>query len=117
MSFTYTPTNRFFVTNPYNPELDRGRTPFTKQQTIDFINSIDPSEHKHYGYILIAEYTIDGKYQYTVHSFAHDIWTPTGKIKRNFVKYLDLTPYIENYIPSNLSETTYENWNAQHANA
>lgn len=110
MSFTYTPTHRFFITNPYQPELDLGTIPFNKKQIIDFVKSIDTSLHNHYGYVLISEYIIDGKYLYNMHSLDHDIWTPAGKIKRNFFKSLDLKPYTDDYIPTNLSDNTYEYW-------
>ena len=110
MAFTYTPTNRFFVTNPYNTDLDLGRTPFTSQQILDFFSNIDFQDN---GYIIISEYTIDGKYKYPVIAFSHDIWTPTGKITKYFKQALDPKPYTDDYIPSNLSETTYEHWNSQ----
>ena len=107
MSFTYTPTNRFFVTNPYNTELDIGHTSFTSQQILDFFSNIDFRDD---GYVIISEYTIDEKYKYPVIAFSHDIWTPTGKIKKSFKQALDPKPYTDTYIPNNLSETTYENW-------
>jgi hypothetical protein len=109
MSFTYTPTNRFFITNPYNSELDLGHTPFTSQQILTFFSNMDFQDD---GYIIISEYIHDGKYKYSVIAFSHDIWTPTGKITKYFKQALDPKPYIDHYIPSGLSETTYENWNS-----
>ena len=107
MSFTYTPTNRFFITNPYNSELDLGRTPFTSQQILTFFSTLDFQDD---GYVILSEYTIDGKYKYSVIAFSHDIWTPTGKIKKSFKQGLEPKSYTETYTPTNLSETTYENW-------
>jgi hypothetical protein len=108
MSYTYTPTNRFFIDNPYNPQLDTDKTPFTSQQILDYITSIDPQTAEINGNIVIAEYTIDRKYKYPVIAFPHDIWTPTGKIKKSFKQSLEPIPYNDDYTPTNLWPQPYD---------
>lgn len=107
---TYTSTNRFFITNPYGLQLDTDNIPFTSQKILEYINSIDRQEFDHDGNIIVAEYTTGGKYKNLVIAFPHDIWTSTGKIKKAFKLSLENKSFTDNYIPTDLSENTYENW-------
>jgi hypothetical protein len=108
MSYTYTPTNRFFIQNQYDSDINIDKIPFTPQQILDYITAIDPEIAEASGYIIISEYTIDGKYKYPVIAFSHDIWTPTGKIKKGFKKSLEQLPYTDNDVPHNLWELPFD---------
>ena len=115
MATTYTSTNRFFIETPYLLEPDTNKTPLNSQQIINYLSTTDREKFEIEGNIIIGEYIVNGKYNYHVIAFPHDIWTPTGKITKYLKKCLENKSFIDDHIPSNLSETTYENWESQHA--
>jgi len=108
MSYTYTPTDRFFIENPYGLQINTDNIPLNSQQILDYISTTDREQFDIEGNIIIAEYTIDGKYKYPVIAFPHDIWTPTGKIKKAFKQSLKQLPYTDNDVPHNLWELPFD---------
>lgn len=108
MSYTYTSTNRFFIENPYNNQPNIDKIPFTSQQLLDHLNSINPQEFNIGGSLILAEYAIDGKYNYPVIAFSHNIFTPSGKIKKSFKQSLQNKSFTDDYVPSNLWEQPYD---------
>ena len=111
MSFTYKTTNRFFIQNPYGEKFPTDNIPFTADKLLDFLSDIDRNQYDIDGLIILRELSIDKKYQYDVIGFPHQIWTPTGKFKKSFKESLTLQDRVDYHNPSDLSDTTYENWN------
>lgn len=108
MVYTYTSTNRFFIETPYLLEPKTTKTPFNSQQLLDYISNTNREQFEIDGTIIIAEYTIDGKYKYPIIAFPHDIWTPTGKIQKYFKKALENKSFTDDYTPTNLWEQPYD---------
>tara|TARA_R110000744_G_scaffold170763_1_gene288985 strand:+ start:49 stop:327 length:279 start_codon:yes stop_codon:yes gene_type:complete len=88
MSFTYKITNRFFIQNPYGEKFPTDNIPFTADKILDFLSDIDRNQYDNDGLIILRESSLEGKYQYDVIGFPHQIWTPTGKFKKSFKESL-----------------------------
>ena len=111
MSFTYKTTNRFFIENPYGEKFPTDKIPFTANKLLDFLSNTNREQYDIDGLIILRELTLKGKYQYDVIAFPFQIWTPTGKFKKSFKQSLTPLEFTNYYIPTNPSDTTYENWN------
>ena len=88
MSFTYKITSRFFIQNPYGEKFPTDNIPFTADKILDFLSDIDRNQYDNDGLIILRESSLEGKYQYDVIGFPHQIWTPTGKFKKSFKQSL-----------------------------